>query len=113
MFLLVVYTVLVTGTTSLDLLGDEMIDRLNKRPNMTWTAGRNFAGRTVDDAVRLLGARKAPRIRASMDTMWHSADHKALPDQFDSRTNWPGCPSIGDIRDQGNKNMIIKMFVDI
>ena len=24
-----------------------------------------------------------------------------LPDEFDARTEWPECPSIGEIRDQG------------
>ena len=24
-----------------------------------------------------------------------------LPDEFDSRTEWPECPSIGEVRDQG------------
>ena len=27
----------------LDLLGEEMINFINKQPNMTWTAGKNFA----------------------------------------------------------------------
>lgn len=25
-----------------------------------------------------------------------------LPDDFDSRTNWPNCPTIQEIRDQGS-----------
>ena len=33
--------------------------------------------------------------------MWHKIDLEKVPDTFDSRTNWPDCPSIGDIRDQG------------
>ena len=37
--------VLVAATCGFDLLGDEMIELLNKQPNMTWTAGRNFAVR--------------------------------------------------------------------
>jgi len=24
-----------------------------------------------------------------------------LPDEFDARTEWPECPSIGEVRDQG------------
>jgi len=26
---------------------------------------------------------------------------KNLPDEFDARTEWPECPSIGKVRDQG------------
>lgn len=25
-----------------------------------------------------------------------------LPEDFDARTNWPGCPTIQEIRDQGS-----------
>ena len=34
--------VLTLGST-FDLLGQDMIDYINKHENMTWTAGRNFA----------------------------------------------------------------------
>ena len=33
--------------------------------------------------------------------MWHNLDLESIPDRCDSRTNWPDCPSIGNIRDQG------------
>lgn len=26
----------------------------------------------------------------------------AIPDEFDARTAWPNCPTIGEIRDQGS-----------
>jgi hypothetical protein len=43
MLRLLCLVVLAVGVSGFDLLGDEMIELLNKQPNMTWTAGRNFA----------------------------------------------------------------------
>ncbi|KAL5269842.1 hypothetical protein ACHWQZ_G003344 [Mnemiopsis leidyi] len=93
--------VLVAGTCGFDLLGDEMIELLNKQPNMTWTAGRNFAGQNIEDAIKLLGSLKNPMYKKKLPTMWHNLDLESIPHSFDSRTNWPDCPSIGNIRDQG------------
>lgn len=28
--------------------------------------------------------------------------NEAIPDEFDSRTQWPNCPTIREIRDQGS-----------
>ena len=39
--------------------------------------------------------------KKKLPTMWHNLDLESIPDSFDSRTNWPDCPSIGNIRDQG------------
>ena len=43
MFRLLSAVVLVWGVSAFDLLGQDMIDYINKQPNMTWTAGANFA----------------------------------------------------------------------
>jgi len=83
-------------------LGDERITLLNKLPNMTWVAGRNFAGQNIEDAIKLLGALKTPEhIKARTPVMKHKVHLMDIPDEFDARTNWPNCPSISDIRDQG------------
>jgi len=92
--------VLTLGST-FDLLGQDMIDYINKHENMTWTAGRNFAGKTIDDAVKLLGSIKSVRAKNMLPTIHHEIDLEAIPDEFDSRTNWANCPSISDVRDQG------------
>lgn len=35
--------------------------------------------------------------------MWHDAENgPSIPDEFDSREQWPNCPSISEIRDQGS-----------
>ena len=41
--LICVVLLLVVPSTTMDLLGDEMINLLNSNPNMTWVAGKNFA----------------------------------------------------------------------
>jgi len=66
----------------------------------TWTAGLNegsaISGATREQVKRMLGSRKggAKLPVKKFDTMVD------LPDNFDSRANWPLCPSIQAIRDQ-------------
>ena len=60
-----------------------------------------FQGQNIEDAMKLLGSLKNPRYKKKLPTMWHKLDLESIPDSFDSRTNWPDCPSIGNIRDQG------------
>lgn len=85
----------------MDLLGDEMINLLNSNPNMTWVAGKNFAGQSIENAVKLLGARKSEYWKRKLPTVKHKIDLEEIPESFDARTAWPECPSISDIRDQG------------
>jgi len=91
----------VLGAGALDPLGDEMILFLNKQPNMTWTAGRNFAGQTIDHAIKLLGSIKNEAAKSRLETIHHDVEEEDIPVSFDSRTQWPDCASISDIRDQG------------
>lgn len=34
--------------------------------------------------------------------IWHPMENVPIPESFDSREQWPECPSIGEIRDQGS-----------
>ena len=61
--------------------------------------------------MKLLGALKNPQLKRRMPTMWHKIDLEKVPDTFDSRTNWPDCPSIGDIRDQGTNLKTVPTLV--
>jgi len=69
-----------------------------------WTAHVNsrFAGKSFDYTRRLLGVKDVnPAVRLPVKA--HTGfDASALPTSFDSRTNWPMCPSIGEIRDQSD-----------
>ncbi|CAL8316073.1 unnamed protein product [Merluccius merluccius] len=81
----------------LPLLSPEMIDAVNKA-NTTWKAGQNF--HNVDlSYVRglcgtLLNGPRLPEVR-------HLVEGLKLPPSFDPRQQWPNCPTIQQIRDQG------------
>jgi len=68
----------------------------------TWTAGLNegslVAGATTEQVKRLLGVREGgPKLPVKKEFEVAPED---LPDNFDSRTNWPLCASIQAVRDQ-------------
>ena len=75
----------------------EHVDYINSL-GTTWTAAVTKRFRTEDEARRLCGALKGgptlPRKKI--------VPLKAIPDTFDARTQWPNCPSISLIRDQGS-----------
>jgi len=80
----------------------DLVDRVNTIPGNTWTAstqqGSLIEGATVGQIKALLGVKlggpKLPR-----KTKFEVED-KDVPDTFDSRTNWPQCLTMTQIRDQ-------------
>ncbi|KAK7071918.1 hypothetical protein SK128_018896 [Halocaridina rubra] len=86
----------------LDPLSDEFLDRINSRET-TWKAGRNFPeGTAMDTLRRLVGVLSDPEgfqlpLRESK-----IPEAFEIPFSFDAREQWPDCPSIFEIRDQGN-----------
>ncbi|KAI6653418.1 Cathepsin B [Oopsacas minuta] len=80
---------------------EEEITKVNSLPNVTWTAGRQarFEGMTEEDVMALCGV---------LDETYNSLPIldtpvlEDIPTEFDSRTRWPQCSSIGDIQDQSN-----------
>jgi cathepsin B len=83
----------VQGRVALD---DELIAKINSARS-TWTAGRNeyFEGKTLDDAVMLLGWK--PKAGVKLDAA--PSYRVEAPASFDSRQQWPGL--IGPVLDQG------------
>lgn len=79
-------------------LSDELVNFINKQ-NTTWQAGHNFFNVEVSYLKKLcgtfLGGPKLPR-RVEF------ADDIKLPESFDAREQWPNCPTIKEIRDQGS-----------
>lgn len=78
-----------------------MVDYVTKA-STTWKAEKNkFHSWSLSSVQRLLGvpawyignAKKLPVLMHKVGS---------LPDNFDARTNWPNCPSIGEVRDQGS-----------
>ena len=67
----------------------------------TWTAGVSkrfdYPGVTEDDVRALCGVLEGgPSLPVKNITPLRD-----LPDTFDARTQWPNCPTISDIHDQG------------
>ncbi|PNJ76568.1 CTSB isoform 21 [Pongo abelii] len=79
-------------------LSDELVNYVNKR-NTTWQAGHNFYNVDVSYLKKLcgtfLGGPKPPQ------RVMFTEDLK-LPESFDAREQWPQCPTIKEIRDQGS-----------
>lgn len=78
----------------------KMVDYINSL-NSTWKAGQNFKGRTLDQVKKLMGTRLDSKGKPQLEKLYHTVKMD-LPDNFDARTQWPDCPTIKEIRDQGS-----------
>uniref|UniRef100_A0A8D2PGR2 Cathepsin B n=1 Tax=Zosterops lateralis melanops TaxID=1220523 RepID=A0A8D2PGR2_ZOSLA len=79
-------------------LSDDLVNHINKL-NTTWKAGHNFHNADMSYVKKLCGTfLGGPKLPERVD---FAADVE-LPDNFDSRTQWPNCPTISEIRDQGS-----------
>jgi cathepsin B len=82
-----------------DALTDKMVEYINQL-NTTWKAGKNFDGYTLEFVKRLMGVHKDNK-NYRLPALRHDINNLVIPDSFDARKNWPECPSIKEIRDQG------------
>ncbi|CAN9507462.1 unnamed protein product [Ophioblennius macclurei] len=79
-------------------LSSEMINFVNKA-NTTWKAGHNFEAVDIHYVRSLCGTMmQGPRLPQVI----HNIEDIKLPDSFDARQQWPNCPTIKQIRDQGS-----------
>ncbi|KAK5578839.1 hypothetical protein RB653_008513 [Dictyostelium firmibasis] len=72
-------------------LDDDLINQINSNKKSSWTAGRNqnFEGKTIGDAIGLMGTKKTPApFKLTEDG---EAVKDSIPTSFDSRTQWPNC----------------------
>lgn len=76
---------------------------INSNKLFSFKAGTNFHRDTSSAYIhRLMGVlpdsdkHRPPLLRHQI------AENEMIPESFDSRQNWPNCPTIGEIRDQGN-----------
>jgi len=81
-----------------------LVDRINSLPHNNWKAsteqGSLLSRATIAEAKALLGVRPGgPKLRQKQDHEF-TVQPEDVPATFDSRTNWPNCPTIGMIRDQ-------------
>ncbi|XP_049534180.1 cathepsin B [Anopheles darlingi] len=99
----------VSGTTAAGsgnkkyALSAKFIDEINSKAS-TWRAGRNFHPDVSLSYIRgLMGVHQdAYKFREPEFVHDLSADVDDLPENFDSREQWPNCPTIREIRDQGS-----------
>uniref|UniRef100_A0A8C1UUY7 Cathepsin B n=1 Tax=Cyprinus carpio TaxID=7962 RepID=A0A8C1UUY7_CYPCA len=79
-------------------LSHEMVNFINKA-NTTWKAGHNFRDVDYSYVKRLCGTLlKGPKLPVIVQY----ADDIKLPTNFDAREQWPNCPTLKEIRDQGS-----------
>jgi len=83
-------------------LSQEFIDIINSKAK-TWEAGQNFHPNTsIEFLKRLMGVHPdSEKFQLPVDKSLRLSDQE-IPDNFDSRENWPNCPTIKEIRDQGS-----------
>jgi len=96
-------SILAVVSASDNPLSQEFIDEINSKAK-TWRAGQNFAPHVSMNYIRtLMGVHEDAhkfRLEEKAPTLYESKDD--LPEEFDSRTNWPDCPTLNEIRDQGS-----------
>lgn len=100
-FILVAILAIATASNIDDPLSDEFIAEINRKAT-TWEAGRNFHPETSRMYIRtLMGVHPDSKNYLEPPKLM-GAIREDLPDDFDARTNWPNCPTIQEIRDQGS-----------
>lgn len=93
-----------SGDNSLRIIQKDIIETVNKHPNAGWTAGHNpsLANYTIEQFKHILGVKPTPpALLAGVPTKSYSRSVD-LPKEFDARSQWSGCSTIGTILDQGH-----------
>ncbi len=85
----------------------EMIYLINSKFNTTWVAApTKFDEWSMASIKRLMGvplsAMKNEQITRDLFVFKHETNVHDIPEQFDSREQWANCPTLKEIRDQGN-----------
>jgi cathepsin B len=80
---------------------EEMIAYINKISS-SWTAGKSkFDDWSLSSIKRLMGVPASHIGKPSKLPQLETQVKVDLPDTFDARTQWPNCPTIQEVRDQG------------
>jgi len=101
----VVYGGVVTDKTN-PYLSDEFIEQTNRLAKGKWTAERTFHPKTGEEYFRkLMGTLKKdrkgkPTLLNNILQSGKEEEYDSLPRSFDSRKQWPECPTIQEIKDQ-------------
>ncbi|XP_050293403.1 cathepsin B [Anthonomus grandis grandis] len=91
----------VKSNDELHPLSDKFIQHINNQKS-TWKAGRNFAPNVSMQYIKNLMGVLPNHKNFLPPVQVHNLEGVELPEEFDSREQWPDCPTIKEIRDQGN-----------
>ncbi|XP_046392676.1 cathepsin B [Ischnura elegans] len=95
-------TALISTAVSLNPLSDEFVNHINSL-NTTWKAGHNFGPHVSMKYIkRLMGVHPESRLHRLPEREHYLLGDEEIPENFDSRKQWPHCPTISEIRDQGS-----------
>ncbi|XP_061393187.1 cathepsin B [Musca vetustissima] len=108
---LMIFALVLTLCQGLDkvdnILSDQFIEIVRSKAK-TWTVGRNFhESVSMAHIRRLMGVHPdahkfaLPDKKLVLGEEQHLQDVQ-IPEEFDARTQWPQCPTIKEIRDQGS-----------
>lgn len=88
------------AVASAELVGQQKMSEYINSLGTTWKAGVNqrFEGLSEQAIRRQMGVLSGGPKLPEKDIV----PLEDIPDSFDARTQWPKCPSIMEIRDQGS-----------
>ncbi|KAG0472128.1 hypothetical protein HPP92_016674 [Vanilla planifolia] len=89
------------ATSETKILQDSIVEEINKNPVSGWKAvmSPRFSNYTVDQFKHILGVKKLPHNALSDVPMKTYTKSLNLPKEFDARTQWSHCSTIGRILD--------------
>ena len=94
------------------ILSEKFIERINAK-NSTWTAGSNFHPETSSNYLRgLMGVHPSAHLFMPPVKENLQGSDSDIPESFDPREQWPDCPTIKEIRDQGGKLHHLVILID-
>ena len=74
----------------------------NKVINSTWIVGPSKFDDWAFDSVQHLMGVDSLLFSSNTKILTKLKDTASLPKNFDSREEWPNCPTLQEVRDQGN-----------
>jgi hypothetical protein len=112
---LLLFLMLIISRSSLAIVNDDlyyinplsksMIFFINEKANTTWKAGPSkFDDWSMASIKRLMGVplEHMGHVSSNLNVVKHDLNINDLPENFDSREQWPNCPTLQEVRDQGN-----------
>jgi len=99
-----IFALLIVAVAAKDLkpLSQEIVEFVNNLKT-SWTAEKTkFHSWNLESFKRTLGVPLSSIGAPSKLNPYFYENVEDIPEEFDSRTQWPNCPTIQEVRDQGN-----------